>query len=145
VALPGSFDLHRFIEAQATTFETALAELRAGKKESHWMWFIFPQLAALGRSATARFYGIASLSEAQAYFEHQVLGPRLQLCVETLEPWARVRTAEEILGPVDAMKLRSCLTLFDRARPESIFEQALVHLFAGERDQLTLALLGSQQ
>jgi uncharacterized protein (DUF1810 family) len=134
-------NLQRFVDAQEGVFEAALAELKAGSKQSHWMWFIFPQLAGLGRSPTAQFYAIASLDEAQAYLDHPVLGPRLRQCLEALLPWARRRTAEQILGAIDAVKLRSSLTLFDQVAPDGHFARALELYFAGKRDERTLALL----
>lgn len=137
--------MQRFVDAQDGVFDTAIAELRAGHKQSHWMWFVFPQLAGLGRSPTAKYYGITSLDEARAYLEHPVLGPRLRDCVAALLPWAGRRTAEQMLGAVDAMKLRSCLTLFDRAEPAMLFGQALMNFFAGKKDELTLALLEREQ
>jgi uncharacterized protein (DUF1810 family) len=139
------YNLQRFVDAQERIFATALVELRAGRKESHWMWFIFPQLGQLGRSSTAKFYGIASLDEARAYLQHPTLGPRLDQCVEAIQRWARKRSAREIFGAIDAMKLRSSLTLFDVADPRGQFEQALVNFFGGEPDQLTLALLSRGQ
>jgi uncharacterized protein (DUF1810 family) len=138
-------NLQRFIDAQDGTFETALAELGRGAKESHWMWFVFPQLAGLGRSATAQYYGVASLDEAKAYLAHPILGPRLERSVEALLAWAGKRSAGQIFGPVDTMKLRSSLTLFDRAAPEEIFGRALGAFFAGERDERTLALLNGER
>ena len=134
-------NLQRFIDVQASVFEAALAELHAGLKQSHWMWFVFPQLAGLGHSPTAQYYGIASLDEARAYLEHPVLGHRLRQSVEALLPWGGKRSPDEILGPVDAMKLRSSLTLFDQQSPDDIFARALDAFFAGEPDQRTLALL----
>ena len=136
-------NLQRFAGAQQTVFETALAELRDGMKRSHWVWFIFPQLSGLGRSPTAQYYPIASLDEARAYLAHPLLGPRLKQSVEALLPWAGKRTAEQILGPVDAMKLRSSLTLFDRTLPDGIFDRALDSFFNGQRDERTLALLNA--
>jgi len=135
------YDLQRFIAAQQGTFETALQEISSGSKRGHWMWFIFPQLAGLGHSSTARFYGIASLDEARAYLEDPVLGQRLRQCVEALTAWRGKRSAEQVLGPIDAIKLRSCLTLFDRVEPEGPFRAALSALFGGKPDELTLALL----
>ena len=137
--------LQRFVDAQQGVIDTVLAELRAGSKQSHWMWFIFPQLTELGRSPPARFYGIGSLEEARAYLEHSQLGPRLRECVDALQQWAGKRSAEEILGSIDAIKLRSSLTLFDRIEPGSLFEQALLNFFRGGRDELTLALLDRRQ
>ncbi|HEX8841259.1 MAG TPA: DUF1810 domain-containing protein [Sphingomicrobium sp.] len=144
--MPGVTDPHnlqRFIDAQDGVFETALAELRSGLKQSHWIWFVFPQLAGLGRSPTAQHYAIASLEEARAYLDHPLLGPRLRRSVEVLLPWAGHRTAEQVLGPVDAMKLRSSLTLFDQAEPAGLFGDAIRAFFSGERDERTLALLGA--
>jgi uncharacterized protein (DUF1810 family) len=141
VAASGPYNLQRFVDAQEGTFDTALAEIREGAKHSHWMWFVFPQLAALGRSPTAKYYGIASLDEASAYLGHPLLGPRLRECVSALLPWAGKRSAEEIFGSVDAMKLRSSLTLFDRAEPRALFAEAIAALFRDNPDELTLALL----
>jgi uncharacterized protein (DUF1810 family) len=134
-------NLQRFLDAQDGVIDTALAELQGGRKESHWIWFVFPQLAGLGRSPTARFYGIASLDEANAYLQHPVLGPRLKQSVEALLPWAGKRSADDVLGPIDGMKLRSSLTLFDRVAPGDIFKRALDDFYAGERDERSLALL----
>jgi uncharacterized protein (DUF1810 family) len=136
-------NLQRFVDAQADTFETAIAELRAGSKQSHWMWFVFPQLAGLGRSPTAQFFAIASLEEARAYLAHPLLGARLRAAVEALLPWAGRRSPEQMLGPIDALKLRSNLTLFDQVEPAGLFGQALDQLFAGARDEHTLALLNA--
>jgi uncharacterized protein (DUF1810 family) len=137
-------NLQRFVEAQQHTFAQALEELRAGKKQSHWMWFVFPQLAGLGRSATAQYYALSSFAEAAAYLAHPVLGPRLRECTHALLAWAGRRSAEEILGPVDAMKLRSSLTLFDHVAPGKMFAQALDAFFDGP-DERTLALLAKPQ
>ena len=134
-------DLGRFVDAQVSTWPTALAELEAGRKQSHWMWFIFPQLAGLGRSPTAQLFGIASFDEAQAYLDHLILGSRLRECVEAILVWAGGHSAEQILGPVDARKLRSSLTLFDQVEPNGLFAAGLAAFFAGERDECTLALL----
>jgi uncharacterized protein (DUF1810 family) len=145
VTSPDPFNLQRFVDAQEGVWDVALDELRSGSKQSHWMWFVFPQLAGLGRSSTAEFYGIASLGEARAYLDHPLLGPRLRETTEALKAWARRKGAEDILGPVDALKLRSSLTLFDLVEPDSTFAEALVNFFAGARDELTLALLHRQQ
>ena len=136
--------LQRFVEAQDGLFEAALGELRAGSKQTHWMWFIFPQLRGLGRSSTAQYYGISGLDEARAYLEHRLLGPRLRQCVEALLPWADRRSTEQILGAVDALKLRSSLTLFDRLEPNELFDEALAAFYGGERDDRTLALLDGE-
>ena len=132
------YNLQRFVDAQDGIIETALAELRSGSKQNHWMWFIFPQLAGLGRSSTAQFYGISGRDEAIAYLAHPMLGPRLREAVEAILPWVGKRSAEQILGPVDALKLRSCLTLFNAIGGE--FTSTLQAFFAGP-DRCTLALL----
>ena len=135
-------NLQRFLDAQQGMFETALSELRGGRKQSHWMWFVFPQLAGLGRSEPALYYGIASIDEARAYLHHPILGGRLRQSVEALIPWAETRSAAEVLGAVDAMKLRSSLTLFEAASGDPLFGRALDAFYAGERDARTLALVG---
>ena len=109
------FDLNRFVEAQGPVYARVLAELRAGRKESHWMWFIFPQAAGLGRSAMSKRYAIRSAEEARAYLAHPVLGPRLRECTALVETALKTRTLEEIFGAVDAMKYRSCVELFGGA------------------------------
>jgi uncharacterized protein (DUF1810 family) len=135
------FQLQRFVDAQAPVYEQACAELEAGNKTSHWMWFVFPQLRELGRSPTARFYGIASLAEAQAYWHHALLGPRLRRCVELLL-LHHDRTALQILGSPDDLKLRSSLTLFARAAPdEPLFGQALGRYYRGAGDARTVDML----
>lgn len=134
------FQLQRFVEAQDREFETALAELEAGRKQSHWMWFVFPQVAGLGRSPTAQFYGIRSLHEARAFLAHPVLGERYRRSVEALARWAGTRTAVEILGEVDALKLRSSLTLFEAASGDALFAQAVEAFFEGP-DEATLQIL----
>ena len=138
-------NLKRFIDAQDGVFDVALAELNGGLKQTHWMWFIFPQLSGLGRSPAAKFFGFESANEARAYLDHPKLGPRLHRCVDALLPWAQRRSADEILGTIDAMKFRSSLTLFDQIEPDALFEQALLNFFNGCRDELTLALLQHQQ
>ena len=138
------YNLQRFVDAQNEVFNRALAELERGRKESHWMWFIFPQLAGLGRSATAQYYALGSIGEARAYLAHQVLGPRLGQSVEAVLQWAGKRSAEQIFGPVDAAKLRSSMTLFDRVAPAGAFGRSLEGLFDGERDERTLALLNER-
>jgi uncharacterized protein (DUF1810 family) len=138
------YNLQRFLDAQNEVLDTVLDELRGGAKQSHWMWFIFPQLAGLGRSSTAQYYGLSSLDEARAYLAHPLLGDRLRECVDALLPWAGKRSAEQILGNVDALKLRSCLTLFDQVAPFGLFAQALGAFCGGEPDGRTLALLNAQ-
>jgi uncharacterized protein (DUF1810 family) len=138
------FGLQRFVAAQDPVIDTVCAELRAGGKRSHWMWFVFPQLAGLGRSATAKFYGLASRDEALAYWQHTTLGPRLVQCCSLLLPH-RAIGAERILGSIDAMKLRSCLTLFEQVAPEQpVFVQLIDAFYGGQRDATTLALLRSE-
>jgi uncharacterized protein (DUF1810 family) len=136
------YRLQRFVTAQdsGATYQRALAELRAGRKASHWMWFIFPQIAGLGFSAMAQRFAISGLAEARAYLGHPVLGPRLRECTSAIA--AVDSTADRILGPVDAMKLRSCMTLFAAAGPEEAsFGEVLARYFDGEPDEATLARL----
>jgi uncharacterized protein (DUF1810 family) len=136
------FDLERFVSAQARTYDAALAELRAGRKRSHWMWFVFPQVAGLGHSSTARHYAITSLAEARAYLAHPVLGPRLReiaSVVAALPPGPL-----SIFGSPDDMKLRSSMTLFRRAAPdERVFQAVLDRHFDGSPDWMTEQILGS--
>ena len=136
------FDLQRFVDAQAGVYANVTAELGAGLKTSHWMWFVFPQLKGLGRSSTARHYGIGSLDEAQAYWRHPVLGARLKQCGALLAALPSQRSALQVFGSIDALKLRSCLTLFERAAPdEPLFGALLDRFYGGERDGATLHLL----
>lgn len=135
------FDLQRFVDAQEPVFDVALAELRAGAKRSHWMWFVFPQLRELGRSATAVHFGIRSLDEAAAYLEHAVLGPRLRTCARALT-MLQGTSARRVLGDVDAMKLRSSMTLFAAASDDDRdFVAVLDAYYGGERDPATVELL----
>lgn len=134
-------DLERFVDAQHGVYETAIAELRAGSKQSHWMWFIFPQIAGLGRSATARFFAITDLDEARAYLAHPALGARLAECTEAMAVWSGKRSAENILGSVDALKFASSMTLFEAAGGGDRFERALDGFCDGERDRRTLDIL----
>lgn len=132
------FDLQRFLDAQAPIFDQVRAELRQGRKRSHWMWFIFPQIAGLGHSAMAARYAISSLAEAQAYLAHPVLGPRLRGCTELVND-VEGRSITEILGRLDDMKFRSSMTLFAQATIDNrIFTDALQKYFGGEADSLTL-------
>ncbi len=138
------FDLNRFVTAQAPVFDTVLEELQAGRKRTHWMWFIFPQLRGLGQSATARFYGIGTLDEARAYYAHSLLGPRLARSTRTaLE--SNARSLHDIFGSPDDVKFRSSMTLFEAAVPEAgpVFAQALDRWCPGERDPRTLQLIAS--
>ena len=141
--MPDPYGLQRFVDAQDSggTYDVALAELRHGAKRGHWMWFVFPQISGLGRSPTARHYAISSLGEARAYLAHPVLGPRLRECCEALLTVSG-RGADEILGGIDAMKLRSSMTLFLRADPtEPLFQRVLERFFAGRADERTGALV----
>src|SRR3954469_6007093 len=136
------FDLDRFVVAQKTVYDSVVTELRAGHKTGHWMWFIFPQLAGLGRSEISRYYGIVSLREAVAYLAHPVLGPRLRECANLLLTTSG-RSATEILGVIDGTKVRSSMTLFYRAEPtQAVFGQVLDRFFDGAVDPLTDELLG---
>jgi uncharacterized protein (DUF1810 family) len=136
------YDLDRFVNAQEGIYAGALDELRRGRKVGHWIWFIFPQLAGLGYSAMSRQYGISSLDEARAYLAHPVLGVRLRECVEAVLATTG-RTALEIFGSTDAMKLRSSMTLFHRAAPdEPVFAQVLGRYYDGIADEATDARLG---
>jgi uncharacterized protein (DUF1810 family) len=135
-------DTHKFLTAQSPVITEVLAELRAGRKRSHWMWFIFPQLQAQGRSATARHYGLAGLQDARDWLAHPVLGPRLLECTRAvlLHPDIPIRS---IMGTPDDLKLRSCMTLFQRADPaQPVFGQSLEVFYGGQPDAQTLALLG---
>ena len=135
--------LDRFAEAQARDYAQAMAELTAGRKHTHWVWYVLPQLRELGRSAMARAYGIEGRAEALRYVRHPLLGPRLVACVNAILAHAD-RTAAEILGEVDAMKFRSCLTLFAAVAPdEPAFARALAAFYGGRPDAETLRLLGS--
>ena len=137
-------DLSRFVEAQAPQLEDVRSELAAGRKRTHWMWFVFPQLRGLGRSATARHYGIASRAEAEAYLAHPLLGPRLRDCV-ALVLAVQGRSAHEIFGSPDDLKLRSCLTLFREIDGTGgVFDQALRKYFDGQPDPMTLQLLAAE-
>jgi uncharacterized protein (DUF1810 family) len=136
--------LERFIEAQRDVYASALAEIRAGTKHSHWMWFIFPQLAGLGHSATARFFAIHGKNEARGYLSHRLLGSRLAECTDAMLAWAGLRDAEIILGAVDALKFRSSMTLFETVSDSggsNRFSYARDTFCNGERDGLTLRLL----
>ncbi len=135
-------DLGRFVQAQVGDYETALAEVRGGRKRSHWMWYVFPQIDGLGFSSMSRRYAIKSRAEAEAYLKHPVLGPRLvEICEAALG--VEGRSAHEIFGSPDDLKLKSCATLFAAVSPPgSVFERVLQKYFRGERDGQTLRLLG---
>ncbi len=141
--MPDPFNLKRFEDAQAGVYSAALGEIRRGRKQTHWMWFIFPQLLGLGSSAMARSYGIASLDEVWAYLAHPVLGQRLRECVTALQDLPSA-DAREVFGSVDAMKLRSSLTLFVRAGGGALFEAALERWFSGEPDEATDRILAAR-
>jgi uncharacterized protein (DUF1810 family) len=139
------FDLRRFADAQDRVYDTVLAELRAGAKRSHWIWFVFPQLRGLGHSATAMRYGISSLDEARAYLMHDVLGPRLRECARLL---ARIdgRSTDDIFGWPDNLKVRSSMTLFARATDnDAEFRAVLDKFYNGEEDAATVELLSSSR
>ena len=131
------YDLERYISAQENDYRVALAEIGRGAKRSHWMWYIFPQLAGLGSSAISRRYAIRSLNEARAYLDHPVLGPRLRECVSALQDLTGT-TAEGVFGAIDAAKLRSSLTLFLEANDEPLFRAALDRWFGGQLDEATV-------
>ena len=134
-------DLERFVDAQEGVYQRALGELRNGHKTSHWMWFVFPQIAGLGFSAMSEQYAIRSLAEARAYLAHPVLGPRLRECAQTVADSESTR-ADELFGGIDAIKLRSSMTLFANAAPDdSVFTRVLQRFFDGVPDANTLALL----
>lgn len=134
-------DLQRFLDAQAPAIDRVADELARGAKASHWMWFVFPQLKSLGRSATARHYGIGSIEEAQAYWHHPVLGSRLRQCTELVLA-VDGKSALQIFGSPDDLKFCSSMTLFEQAAPhEPVFGHAIAKYFGGQRDQRTLELL----
>ena len=136
------YDLQRFVEAQAPVYEQVSAELRSGRKRTHWIWFVFPQIEGLGKSATAQHFAIASLEEARAYMAHPVLGPRLRECTQWVNE-TQGRSIEQIFGHPDNLKFRSSMTLFAHATEDNgVFLQALSKYFGGEFDPLTLERLG---
>ena len=142
MTLGDRFDLDRFVNAQAPVFETVLAELRAGRKRSHWMWFVFPQLAGLGHSSMAQLYAINSIDEARAYLAHPLLGPRLDLCTRIVLA-SEGPSLHAIFGSPDHVKFRSCMTLFSLAsdNPDNPFRSALDRWCSGQPDDRTLALI----
>jgi uncharacterized protein (DUF1810 family) len=133
-------DLSRFVQAQQPVFETALGEIRRGRKRTHWMWYVFPQISGLGRSETARYFAITSRGEAAAYANHPLLGQRLRACVSALQDLTSSNPVD-VFGKVDAVKLRSSLTLFEAVTGDRLFGAALDRWFAGSRDDATLELL----
>lgn len=141
--MPEHYNLQRFLDAQAPVFEQVVAELRAGQKTSHWMWFVFPQLRGLGSSALASRFGISSLAEAEAYLQHPVLGDRLRQCAR-LALDANRHSITQLFAPPDDLKFRSSMTLFLHASPEQrVFQEALDRYFGGAPDPLTLERLGA--
>ncbi|MET0900381.1 MAG: DUF1810 domain-containing protein [Mycobacterium sp.] len=139
--MPEPYDLQRFVDAQDAVYDTVVAELRAGRKRSHWMWFVFPQLGALGRSSTAVHYGISGLAEGRAYLEHAVLGPRLRECSRLVSD-IEGRSAEQVFGWPDNLKLRSSMTLFAHCTDDDRdFVAVLDKYYSGEEDPATVQLL----
>jgi uncharacterized protein (DUF1810 family) len=138
------FDLERFVDAQAGSYDTALAEVRRGAKRSHWMWFVFPQIIGLGSSPMARRYAISSRDEARAYLAHPILGPRYLECVTALQDLTGT-TAKAVFGTVDAKKLRSSLTLFAEAADLPLVDAAINRWFGGEKDEASLRIIDGQQ
>jgi len=137
------FDLARFVQAQEGCHDEALAEIRAGRKRTHWSWFVLPQVAGLGSSAMSQRYAISGLAEARAYLAHPVLGARLRECVAAMNAHGGHRSAQAVLGDIDALKFRSCLTLFAKAAPDdALFREGLRRFFEGRPDPVTLELLG---
>jgi uncharacterized protein (DUF1810 family) len=138
------FDLDRFAQAQEPVIAAVRAELRGGRKQSHWMWFVFPQLRGLGNSSMAQHYGITSLEEARAYLAHPLLGPRLHECCELMLALPPTATAHEVLGSPDDLKFRSCVTLFSLAAEpdDTLFQRCLTRFYAGRPDPRTLELCG---
>ena len=142
--MSADYNLHRFLAAQAPTYHRVLAELRAGRKSSHWIWFIFPQIIGLGRSGMAQQFAIGSLDEAKAYLQHPILGQRLRECTQLVLN-VEGRSADEIFGYPDNLKFRSCMTLFlTAATDSSLFKAALLKYFGGQPDQLTLDIHARQ-
>lgn len=135
-----NYNLNRFVEAQEYSFPIALDELREGRKRSHWMWYIFPQLKHLGHSYNSQFYGMSDIEEATAYLQHPVLGPRLRAVSDAI---LNLPTSDprEVFGGIDALKLRSSMTLFDRVSPDDIFSRVLDKYFSSRRDPRTLKIL----
>jgi uncharacterized protein (DUF1810 family) len=139
------YALSRFLAAQEGSYQRALSELRAGRKQSHWSWYILPQMRGLGSSEMSVRYGIGSLAEAAAYLAHPVLGARLRECVSTMNGHENM-SASQVLGEIDAWKFRSCLTLFAQvAGAETVFAEALARYFAGKPDEATLGILSGQE
>ena len=139
-----TFHLQRFVDAQAPVYDAVVDELRGGAKRSHWIWFIFPQLAGLGRSPTAARFAISSLAEARAYLDHDILGPRLRECTRLVNS-IEGRSVDDIFGWPDNLKVRSSMTLFARATPDNAeFLRLLEKFYGGEQDPATVALLSAR-
>ena len=140
-----AYDLSRFVRAQAGTYRQAIAELRTGEKRTHWMWYVFPQITGLGRSENARLYAIRDVGEARSFLSHELLGRRLRECTAAMLEWSGRRSPTEILGPIDALKFRSSMTLFrvvDQAVDE-LFARAVEAFWDGEGDRATLDRLAA--
>jgi uncharacterized protein (DUF1810 family) len=139
-----SFDLRRFVDAQGAVYPQIVAELSHGRKQTHWMWFIFPQIAGLGFSAMAQRFAIGSRAEAVAYLEHHLLGPRLVECTRLVMA-ASEKPITDILGSPDDIKFRSCMTLFDAVSKQEIFAEAIAAFYPDGKDRATLAILETNQ
>lgn len=138
------YNLTRFVEAQQGNYESVVQELRGGMKRGHWMWYIFPQIAGLGMSATSHMYAITTIDEAKAYYNHSLLGSRLRQCTQLVLD-VNGRNAQQIFGYTDSLKFRSCMTLFDcAAKNDELFRDALVTYYQGEADEITLKILESE-
>lgn len=135
-----TYNLERFVEAQKSEYDVALREIREGCKRSHWIWFVFPQMASLGFSYNARFYGISCIDEARAYLAHPILGKRLRQITEVLLQH-KDKDVLSILGAIDTLKVCSCMTLFDVVSPDDVFRQVLETFYEDKRDAQTLALV----
>jgi uncharacterized protein (DUF1810 family) len=140
---PDTFNLQRFLDAQENDYADALREIKQGYKQSHWIWFIFPQMRGLGRSSMAEYYGISSIEEARAYLDHPTLKARLIEISTALLQHKGKSTAYEILGTIDAIKVRSCMTLFDHIMPNAIFAEVLNAFYNSERDEKTTQMIQS--
>ena len=139
-AMPSANNLHRFVAAQETAYSTALSEIKSGRKRSHWMWYIFPQIKGLGHSETARLYALQDTREAEAFLQHPTLGPRL---LEISEALLKLDSndAYYVLGSPDDLKLKSCMTLFDAMQPGAVFQQVLDKFYGGIKDVKTLEVI----
>lgn len=136
-----NYNLKRFVDAQEADYTTALSEIKSGRKLSHWIWYVFPQLKGLGFSYNSNYYGIDDVEEAKAYFRHPLLGKRLVEITCTLLSLPESYTALNVLGPIDSLKVKSCMTLFDYIVPHDCFEDVLNRFYGGKRDKRTLNLI----